>query len=126
MAKRRIFIAEDNALVLMSLEGMVEDMGWELVGPAETRAAAERLAAECEADVALLDVNLNGERSFPAALTLARRGVPVVFATGYESGLDLPDELKDMAVVTKPFRIEALEEQLRAIVGDAEAEVQEG
>lgn len=118
VAARRIFIAEDNALVMMSLEGLVEDMGWELVGPAETLEQANKFADECEADVALLDVNLNGERSFPAAERLAERGVPVVFATGYDRELDLPAALADAKIVQKPFRLESLEETLKELTGD--------
>lgn len=119
MTARRIFVAEDNALVMMSLEGLVEDMEWELVGPAETLADAERIASDCEADVALLDVNLNGERSFSAAELLMRRGIPVIFATGYDASLALPETLSDARLVTKPFRLDALEAELRSLVGEA-------
>lgn len=118
MAGRRIFIAEDNALVMMSLEGLVEDMGWELVGPAESLEEATRIADECDADVALLDVNLNGERSFPVAERLVTRGVPVVFATGYDRQLDLPPALGKAKIVQKPFRLDALEQTLRELTGD--------
>lgn len=114
MSKRKILIAEDNALVMMSLEGLVEDMEWELIGPATSLAQAKDMAAECDADVALLDVNLNGEKSFPAAEVLAGRGIPVIFATGYGDSLDLPEPLTDAKVVNKPFRLSDLESLLRS------------
>ena len=119
MTQRRILVAEDNALVMMSLEGLIEDMGWQLIGPAENMADAERLAADSEADVALLDVNLNGERSFGAAEKLVDRGIPVIFATGYDAQMDLPEKLAGAKLVTKPFRLDELERQLRETVGDA-------
>jgi hypothetical protein len=34
-------------------------------------------------DAAMLDVNLNGNKSYPVADALAARGVPFVFSTGY-------------------------------------------
>jgi two-component SAPR family response regulator len=36
-----------------------------------------------EVDAAVLDVNLGGELVYPVAETLARRGVPFIFVTGY-------------------------------------------
>jgi hypothetical protein len=35
-------------------------------------------------DVTVLDVNLNGQMSYPIADALAARGVPFVFSTGYD------------------------------------------
>ncbi|MBZ6378784.1 hypothetical protein B5C34_11105 [Pacificimonas flava] len=117
MTTRRVLVAEDNALVMMSLEALIEDMEWTLVGPAETLADAESLAGDCEADIALLDVNLNGERSIGVAETLAGRGIPVIFATGYGDALDLPPALEGSPVVTKPFRLDELESLLRERCG---------
>jgi hypothetical protein len=37
-------------------------------------------------DIAILDVNLNGQKTFPIAEALSRRGMPFVFATGYGAG----------------------------------------
>ncbi|MEE4351188.1 MAG: response regulator [Pacificimonas sp.] len=113
-AKTRILIAEDNALVLMSLEALAEDMGWDVVGPAMTLTEAVALARDSEADLALLDVNLNGERSVPVAEILKQRGVPVIFATGYGDDIGLPDSLAGTPVVSKPFSLDALEAMLRA------------
>ena len=105
----------------MSLEGLIEDMGWQVVGPASSVAEASRIAEEGGFDIALFDVNLNGEKSFPAAEVAAGRGVPVLFATGYDSGLDLPDSLKDASIVAKPFRLDELEDLLREKVGAPKA-----
>jgi CheY-like chemotaxis protein len=48
-----------------------------------TLAETLRLAGTEPLDAAVLDVNLQGEPVFPAAATLAARGVKVVLATGY-------------------------------------------
>jgi two-component system CheB/CheR fusion protein len=41
-------------------------------------------AADGQFDLAVLDVNINGRYSFPIAKTIDSRGIPVVFASGYE------------------------------------------
>lgn len=52
-------------------------------------------------DAAILDVNLNGELSYPLADILADRAVPFAFATGYgDSGH--PERHRDLTTLTKP------------------------
>lgn len=87
---RRILVAEDEPLVALELEATLRGLGCEVLGPAATLEEALRLAtAPSERiDAAVLDINLAGRASFPAADALAKRGVPIVFATGYG---DLPD-----------------------------------
>ena len=45
--------------------------------------ASTRLASQAEFDVAILDVDLNGQPILPVAEVLIARGLPFVFATGY-------------------------------------------
>ncbi|WP_431266959.1 response regulator [Dankookia sp. P2] len=69
----------------MDVEQTLRGLGCEIVGPAGTLGEALRLLEE-EAprlDAAVLDVNLGGHAAFPVADALVRRGVPVLFATGY-------------------------------------------
>ena len=54
-------------------------------------------------DAAMLDMNLNGNKSHAVADALAARGVPFVFSTGY-SGQDMRDGYRDRPVLKKPFR----------------------
>ena len=112
----RILVAEDNSLVLMSLEGLIEDMGWEMIGPAMTLSAAEQAARSCEADIALLDVNLAAERSFPVADILVERGIPILFVTGHDGSRILPERLADTPIIMKPYSVDELEERLRELV----------
>lgn len=116
---RKILLVEDSPLVVMSLEGLFDDMEWTIEGPATRLADALRLAETTTADVALLDVNLDGEMSFEVADRLIARGIPLVFATGYEGAGMLPERLKSVPVVNKPFAIVELEALLKGLVGDA-------
>jgi PAS domain S-box-containing protein len=85
LAGRRVLLVEDEPLVALDLEATLRDLGCEVAGPAATLADALRVvAAEApQLDAAVLDVNLGGQPAFPAADELVRRGVPVIFATGY-------------------------------------------
>ncbi|AZO56398.1 MULTISPECIES: hypothetical protein [unclassified Mesorhizobium] len=59
--------------------------GCGVIGPASSvKDALERIDS-APLDGAVLDVNLNGERSFPIAEHLASRGIPFVFLAGYDS-----------------------------------------
>ena len=118
-ARKTVLVVEDSPLVVMSLEGLFDDMDWAIEGPAMRLADALRLADTTGADIALLDVNLDGEMSFEVADRLIARGIPVVFATGYEGAGMLPERLKSVPVVTKPFAIIELEALLKNLVGDA-------
>ncbi|MBJ6986646.1 response regulator [Devosia sp. MC521] len=99
----KIFVVEDETLVLFNLEDILEDLGFTIVGEAMWIDQAQSLAASVEQpDAAILDVNIGGSSVFPVAKILADRGVPILFATGYgREGLSA--EWQDSPVVSKPY-----------------------
>lgn len=103
-----VFVMEDESLVLVNLEDMLADLGCTLIGPAMRIDQAEAmLEAACDADVAVLDVNIGGKPVFPIAEKLRERGVPLVLATGY--GRDgLPPEWQSATVLGKPYTFDDL------------------
>ncbi|GAA3996668.1 HWE histidine kinase domain-containing protein [Sphingomonas humi] len=113
---RRILVVEDSSLVIMTMEGVMEDLGWEMVGPATRVDRALELAASEDVDAALLDVNLDGEMSWDIARILRERKIPFVFTTGYDGSTVLPDDLADVTILSKPFTGEDIERQLRLLL----------
>jgi len=103
------FIADDICRALRSLRA-------EVIGPFASAPEALRLLIEKEVtpDLAVLDINLQGESVYPIADELARRGVGFVFTTGYDPA-GMPDHYRDMPRWQKPFDPEALAENLRTI-----------
>lgn len=111
----RVLIVEDEMLVAMLIEDMLYDLGHVPVGPATRLEAGLRLAAESEdLDVAILDVNLAGETSFPIADLLTSKGIPVIFATGYGSS-GLTEAYSGTPTIAKPFSAAALTEAIRTV-----------
>lgn len=116
MAERRlrVLVVEDEMLVAMNIEDMLLDLGHEVAGLASRLEPALSLARDAQFDLAMLDVNLAGEPSFPVAALLAGRGIPYLFATGY-GAKGIPDEYRSAPVLQKPFRANDLDQALRAI-----------
>ncbi len=103
LVSARVILIEDEAHVALLIEAMLSDLDFELVGSATRVSTGLALLVGTDFDVAVLDVNLAGEMSFPLANELAARGKPFIFVTGYgPSGL--PPEHRGAPVVTKPFR----------------------
>jgi CheY-like chemotaxis protein len=105
--KRRVLVVEDEALMAMLLEDMLHELGYEIAASAAKLDDALQLARTMSFDLALLDVNLNGERSFPVADVVRGRGLPVVFATGYGNSILVPPHL-GTPLLQKPFSLEEL------------------
>lgn len=104
----RVLVLEDELLIAMFLDDLLVDAGYAVVGPASTVAEALAiLAAQPLPDIALLDFHVAGETSLAVADTLAGRGVPMVFLTGYGREA-LPPPYRDRPVLTKPYEAREL------------------
>jgi DNA-binding response OmpR family regulator len=104
---------EDEPMIAFALEDMVIEMGYSVVGPAFRLAEALDLAGSERFEAAVLDVNLNEQRSFPVADLLRERGIPFLFATGYaEGGVGWTGEA---TVIAKPYSRDQLARALAAM-----------
>jgi CheY-like chemotaxis protein len=105
---RRVFVVEDESVITMLLQDMFEELRCEVVSLASRFQEALDKAKTLSFEVAILDVNLNGQRTFPIAEALTARGLPFVFATGYGAAA-VPENFRDAPVLQKPFRLADLE-----------------
>jgi CheY-like chemotaxis protein len=111
LAGSRILLVEDEAIIAFALEDILEELGCTVVGPAMHLDEALALA-RCEAfDAAILDVNLNDARSYPVAAEIERRGMPFVFASGYDPG-SLEWSGRPVELLSKPYRKDQVEAAL--------------
>lgn len=115
VAGARVFIVEDEALILDTLQDMLEGLGCHVVASALRVDEALAKLASLDLDVAVLDVNVAGQRVDPVADLLAARGVPFLFASGYGRG-SLPAAHGDRVLLTKPYRKADLKVALAAVL----------
>jgi CheY-like chemotaxis protein len=107
LAGLSILLLEDEFLIALDAEEILTGLGAAQVEIVNTLDAA-RGALENDYDLALLDINVNGEMSFPVAEQFVAEKIPVVFASGYE--MRNPPRLNGIAVpcVSKPYTREDL------------------
>jgi CheY-like chemotaxis protein len=118
LAGRRIFIVEDESLILMLLEDALGDYGCVVAGVASRLEEALDKAAVIDCDVALLDVNLDGKQTAAVADILAQRKIPFALVTGYGGG-GLLEPFHGAPIVAKPFLPEDLERGIRCALSTA-------
>ena len=77
----RVLIVEDELMIRILLEDMLRDLGYAIAGEAGRVDEALEVANKVDFDLAILDVNLNGEPVLPVADALAAHthiGDPVI------------------------------------------------
>lgn len=109
-------VVEDNLFIAIDAEEMLRELGAGVV--VVTKSVADALAQMASKifSFALLDVNLGPENSLPVARSLRESNIPCFFGTGYGDGVVVPNSMKDVPIVSKPYNkasfIDALQ-QLR-------------
>ncbi|MBZ9794364.1 response regulator [Mesorhizobium sp. ES1-4] len=108
-----ILVVEDEWLIAEDVASRLRVAGYPVVGPVSSVAAALRLVEADKVDMALLDIQLNGETSLPVARILLDRGTPFAFVTGF-GNRDVPAPFRNCKFVSKP----ASEAAILAAVAD--------
>lgn len=115
-----VLLVEDEIMVSMMLEDRLERAGYRVLTAASVDAALS-LVRQWPVDVAVLDVNLDGELSFPVAEALRERGVGFTFASGY--GIDgVPPQYRGENMLQKPYDTRTLLDLLARLRGDGAEE----
>lgn len=89
-------------LIAMMLEIVLTGLGCDVTITTRVAKAADVAATE-DFDAAILDLNLNGETSYPVANILQRRGVPFAFLTS-DTTAGLSEDYTDSSILHKPIR----------------------
>jgi CheY-like chemotaxis protein len=111
VAGKRVLVVEDELMIRMLLEGMLTDLGHTVTAEAGGIDEAVAIAKKGAFDVAVLDVNLNGQPVTPVVEILVERGVPFVFASGYGQR-GVPEAYRTIPTLQKPFQADALAEAI--------------
>ena len=114
----RVLVVEDEGAIALLIEEMLEEFGCEVVASVARLAAACEVAGSAQVDLAILDVNLAGERVFPVADILHGRKIPFLFSTGYGAS-GLPAEYAGCPVLHKPFSQSELQQKIAVTLKEA-------
>jgi len=107
MAKARILIVEDEAIVAVDIQKTVQTLGYEVPAIAFSGEEALKKAEELHPDVVLMDIVLKGEMDgIEAAQQIHERfGIPIVYLTAYmdEERLTRAQRIGPCFSCIKPF-----------------------
>lgn len=111
---RKVLVVEDDYFIADEMRRTLSRSGAEVLGPvASVDKALALIAASSEIDAAVLDINLRDVMVFPVADALTSRGVPFIFATGYED-MAIPSRYAHVQRYEKPVEADALTQALSA------------
>lgn len=106
-----VMVVEDDYFIANEICGALRGRGANVLGPVPAVDGGMRLLAGGSIHCAVLDINLHGQFVFGLAAEIQRRGVPVIFTTGYDAAV-IPAPLAGCARLEKPIN---LCELLRAV-----------
>jgi CheY-like chemotaxis protein len=92
----------------MMVQECLGDFGYQVIGPISTATEAAARANDGNFEAAVLDINLGDGAVYPIADTLAARGVPFVFVTGYDAE-SVDARFRNVPVLQKPIERDVLQ-----------------
>jgi CheY-like chemotaxis protein len=111
---KRVLVVEDEPMIRLLLDDMLTDLGYSMAAEAGRLDEALTVIKEGGFDLAILDVNLNGQPITPVVDVLLERGVPFVFVSGY-ARRGIPAEHSEVPLLQKPFQADGLARALAAV-----------
>jgi DNA-binding response OmpR family regulator len=104
----KVLVLEDDVLLAMDVEDHLTEQGVRVVGPFGRVPQALEAVNSVDLDGAILDLNLNGELSFPVIEALKSKGVPLIVCSGYAELPELKSKLAGLPLLAKPWNPQKL------------------
>jgi DNA-binding response OmpR family regulator len=111
----RALVAEDDFHICLVIEAALKGEGMVVIGAATRLDEALAMARSEAPDVAVVDIRLGDEDSFPLIRHLRGTGVRVVLATGDQERAQICAELAELPVLKKPYTADQLIEVIRSL-----------
>jgi DNA-binding response OmpR family regulator len=90
----------------------LEELGWRVEHVAKNINEAKKLARSVDVNLAILDINIEGEPSYSVAKIFKRRGIPLIFITGY-IGERIRTNYPEASILSKPYSFVDLQHTVR-------------
>jgi light-regulated signal transduction histidine kinase (bacteriophytochrome) len=116
LVDRSVILVEDSLIIALDAEDLLTRLGAARVAIAASVGSAMEELARARPDLAVLDVNLGEDTSFPVADYLRSLDVPFIFATGYGNQLDVPHAHRGVTILQKPYTLAGLRGALAELI----------
>ena len=120
MGQCKILIVEDEVVCALSLQHILETLGYETTQMTTTGEEAIVLAERESPEVVLMDINLYGVMNGieAAEKIISEFGIPVIFITGYgyDEIIEQAKHVNPAAILSKPLDIEMLKSALKSAI----------
>ncbi|MCR0983732.1 response regulator [Roseomonas populi] len=111
LSGRQVLVVEDKYLIAEDVCTLVERLGGIVMGPVSGVEPALDLLRSGRPDLAMLDVNLEGERVYKVCTALQEADIPFLFITGYDASVIHP-HFRTVPHLEKPIDEAALREAI--------------
>ena len=116
-----VLVVDDEPTVRMLVTDILDDLGYTAIEAADSAAGLKVLQSDVRIDLLVTDVGLPGGmngRQMADAARVARPDLKVLFITGYAENAILGNGhlAPGMAVLTKPFPVEAMAARIRSML----------
>jgi CheY-like chemotaxis protein len=110
-------LVEDSLIIALDAEDILTRLGASTIHTASTVEAALETLDSASPVIAVLDINLGDQNSFPIADRLLDLDIPFLFASGYGEQAKLPMEHRMRPVVQKPYTLENVARAIVELIG---------
>jgi CheY-like chemotaxis protein len=113
---RTVLLVDDDDLVRCGIKGVIESLDWHVIEARSANMALTILEQSPSIRALITDYAMPSKTGAELVQEVRRRypRLPVLLITGYP---DVPDSLKDIPIIEKPFRAKTLEAYLAGLTG---------
>jgi light-regulated signal transduction histidine kinase (bacteriophytochrome) len=117
LINKSVMLVEDSLIIALDAEDILTRLGASTIHTASTVEAALETLDSASPLIAVLDINLGDQNSFPIADRLLDLDIPFLFASGYGEQAKLPMEHRMRPVVQKPYTLENVARAIVELIG---------
>jgi two-component SAPR family response regulator len=111
LENKSVLIVEDEFLIGQLLHDMLGELDCRSITYSSDLSRALHALSKSRPDLAIIDLNLDGQSAVPLAVKLRDEQIPFIISSGY-APKSLDPEWQLYPILTKPFLLEALQNKI--------------